>query len=331
MNGERDVMVHLESIGESREEINKGLLSEGARIAELLGGALHAVIVGNASLSLSTLDDFGTTGLYRINGSGLDEYRHEVYAWAIGAFLKTTASPKLLLFAQSDMGMDLAPEIAALMKSAAVTDISDIKVRDGKLSYVKPCYGDNFEQEISYRGGLLEVAAVRPVEAIKPKLLKKVELKAVDVSIEVPPEMVRTKHLGLIDPDFRTVDIIHAAKIVGVGMGCNDKELLPVIRELAEMLEGALGTTRPVVDEGHIPKDRMIGMTGKSVAPDFYLALGISGSPHHVAGLQKAKKIVSVNKDPGAAIFQASDVGYVADLKKMIPRLHTRIKEWRGE
>lgn len=331
MNRERDVMVHLESLGENREEINKGLLSEGARVAELLGGELHAVIVGNASLNLSTLDDFGAAVLYRIDGSGLDEYRHEVYAWAIGTFLKTSAFPKLLLFAQSDMGVDLAPEIAALMKSAAVTDVSDIKVKGGKLSYVKPCYGDNFEQEVSYGDGLLEIAAVRPVEAIKPKLQKKVELKIVNVPVEIPSGMARTRHLGLIDPDFRSVDIIHANKIVGVGMGCNDKELLMVIRELAEMLEGALGTTRPVVDEGHIPKDRMIGMTGKSVAPEFYLALGISGSPHHLAGLQKAKKIVSVNKDPGAAIFQASDVGYVADLKKMIPRLHTRIKEWRGE
>ena len=109
-------------------------------------------------------------------------------------------------------------------------------------------------------------------------------------------------------------------------MGAATDELLPLVEELADLIEGAIGTTRPVVDGEKIPRERMIGQTGKAVSPRLYLALGISGSAHHVGSIQGSGKIVSINCDPKAPIFQNSDVGIVADIGDILPELIKRIK-----
>ncbi len=116
---------------------------------------------------------------------------------------------------------------------------------------------------------------------------------------------------------------------MAAGSGSASENLLAAVHELAELLEGSVGATRPVVDDGRLPKERLIGQTGRTVAPELYLALGISGSPHHVAGVRGADRIVSVNRDVRAPIFQFSDVGYVADLEMVLPALVQKIKEWR--
>ena len=148
--------------------------------------------------------------------------------------------------------------------------------------------------------------------------------------IGLPPEpFPGVRHLGTTAPDARSVDLVHAKRIVAAGMGTANETLLAAVRELADLLEGSVGATRPVVDEGYLPKERLIGQTGRTVAPDLYLALGISGSPHHVAGVRKADRVLSINRDPRAPIFQFSDVGYVADLETVLPALIAKIKEWR--
>ncbi|MFH1646542.1 MAG: FAD-binding protein [Chloroflexota bacterium] len=110
------------------------------------------------------------------------------------------------------------------------------------------------------------------------------------------------------------------------GAGAADDDILPLVEELAALLEGAIGTTRPVVDGGKIPKERLIGQTGKVVSPDFYLALGISGATHHVGGIQESGRIVAINRDPHAPIFQSADAGITADLRDVLPLLIDRIK-----
>ena len=132
-----------------------------------------------------------------------------------------------------------------------------------------------------------------------------------------------------LPPDFRTVDLVHARRIVSAGLGGDGDELLASAQKLAELLQGSIGTTRPMVDEGRFPKERMVGQTGRTVAPDLYLALGLSGSPHHVAGIQGAGTIIAVNRDPRAPIFQFADTGYVADLRGVLPALVRLIEEWR--
>ena len=118
---------------------------------------------------------------------------------------------------------------------------------------------------------------------------------------------------------------------MAAGSGVAGEGLRDAVGDLADLLDGSVGATRPVTDEGHLPKERLIGQTGRSVTPELYLALGISGSPHHLAGVRSADRILSVNRDVRAPIFQFSDVGYVADLEEVLPALVARIKAWRDE
>jgi electron transfer flavoprotein alpha subunit len=137
---------------------------------------------------------------------------------------------------------------------------------------------------------------------------------------------VKVRHLEYLPADYRSVDVADAETVVAAGVGAATDDLLPLVEELAALLGGAVGTTRPVVDEGRIPRERMIGQTGKVVGPDFYLALGISGASHHVGGIRDSGKIVAVNRDPRAPIFRSSDFGISADLKDVLPELVKRIR-----
>ena len=332
MNNERDILILLESLGENAEEINRCLALEGKRISTNLGGRLTALSIGKPLEKHSKLADAGISLLYILKNDLFSEYRQEVFSWAITECMQEVR-PRLFLYPHSDMGKELAPAVAHRLGTAAVMGCVAIEIDGGRLSYIKPVYRGQFEEKIAFPPGSIEIATIRQ-EALDKGL--RAEHNDIENNIEVvvkkasiPPEIIRTKQLERIPPDFRTTDIAHAKRIIGTGAGSADKQLIAVVEELAELLQGSLGATRPVVDDGYLPKERMIGQTGKMVAPELYVSLGISGSPHHVAGIQDAEKIISVNKDLGAPIFQLSDIGFIGDLKTIVPKLVKRIQEWK--
>jgi electron transfer flavoprotein alpha subunit len=236
--------------------------------------------------------------------------------------------PAALLLADTDVGRQLAPMVAHRLGSGAVVACSDVLVREEALVFVKPAYGGWLEREIDPEAGIvpvatLDLAGMGELES-SPDGLPAPEV--VDVETLAPSRVIR---LDLVPPDPRSVDLVHAKRIVAAGSGSASEDLLAAVRELADLLEGSVGATRPVVDDGRLPKERLIGQTGRTVTPELYLALGISGSPHHVAGVRRADRILSINRDVRAPIFQFSDVGYVADLVVVLPALVQKIKEWR--
>jgi electron transfer flavoprotein alpha subunit len=332
MHKEHDILILLESFGEDCEEINRSLALEGKRISMGLGGRLAALSIGRPLEKHSKLADAGISLLYILKNDLFSQYRQEVFSWAISEFMQEV-QPRLFLLSDSDIGKELAPSIAHRLETAAVTDCVGIEIDSERLCYLKPVYGGQFEEKISFPAGSIEIATIRE-EALDKGL--RVENNDIENDIEVvakkvsiPSEIIRTKPLERIPPDFRTTDIVHAKRIIGTGAGSAEKQLIAVVEEFAELLQGSLGATRPVVDDGYLPKERMIGQTGKMVAPELYVSLGISGSPHHVAGIQDAEKIISVNKDIRAPIFQLSDIGFIADLKTILPKLVKRIREWK--
>lgn len=328
MSVERDVIVFLENEGSRRDEINKGILSEGRRIANALGGELSAVSVGVSAPEPRILKEYGASTLYAVEGEDFAEYDCATFSCAALEALKPTPF-RLLLFAHSDRGSELAPSIATGLGTSAVTDCTDVRVRDGRPVYVRHLYDDQMEQEISYREGQREVVAMR-LEALESRAVPVPgPLEVWSITAEIPSTIARTRTIELLPPHSETVDIAYARRIVGAGAGCRD--VRPFVEELARLLDASLGTTRVMVDEGHISKSRMIGQTGKSVAPEKYMALGVSGSPHHVAGIQQSKEILCVNIDPAAPVFDFSDKGFVGDLRELLPKLIERIKSYRDE
>ncbi len=323
MSRAAEVFVVLEPAAGGVEGGNVGLLAEGSRVAGVLGGIVRA-----------------------LSWEGGDPGWLEPVATALAGRLRGAESA-IVLLADSDVGRQVAPMVAQRLGTSAVLGCSDMIVRGGEVVLVKPVYGGHLEREVAFTPGFVQVVTLRVASsppaaelAVASESAASVELVPVGEGagpLGVGPAADGTtgatgppiRRLELVSPDFRTVDLVHARRIVSAGAGSVGGDLLVAVAELAELLEGSVGATRPVVDDGRLPKERLIGQTGKTVAPDLYLALGISGSPHHVAGVQGATTIISVNRDANAPIFQFSDTGYVGDLEIVLPALVRRIKEWR--
>ena len=250
------------------------------------------------------------------------------------------AQPVAVLLLDTDLGRQLAPMIAHRCGGGAIVGCTDVTVLDDtgagdvaakarRLSFSRPAFGGWLQRDLTADDGRVPVAALD---------LAGVDAGADAASVLAAPEVLEpdatestVRHLETQAPDARSVDLVHARRIVTAGVGAAGDELLGTVRELAGLLEGSVGATRPVTDEARLPKERLIGQTGRSVTPELYVALGVSGSPHHVAGVRSADRIIAVNRDVRAPIFQFSDVGYVADLEEVLPALVRRIGEWRDE
>jgi electron transfer flavoprotein alpha subunit len=258
------------------------------------------------------------------------------------AELMTTARPVAVLLLDTDTSRQLAPMVAHRRGGGAVVGCSDVVVhglpdataadgRDGPpLSFCKPVYGGWLQREVRAADGAGPVVTLdlAGIETPTPDTEALADPQVLDLKAVADPAV---RHLETVPPDARSVDLVHARRIVAAGVGATGDDLLAAVGELADLLQGSVGATRPVTDDGRLPKERLIGQTGRSVAPDLYVALGVSGSPHHVAGVRSADRVLSVNRDVRAPIFQFSDVGYVADLEEVLPALVRRISEWRDE
>ena len=318
------VLVAVEP-GEGTAVVTTGrvLLAEGARLAGKLGVNLRAITWNaQAKSSLEAIAD-GLAGA--------------------GASLR----PRVILLADTDVGRQLAPMVAHRLGSGAVLGCGDVRSerrtacgasdsegavgREESIAFVKLVYGGWLEQEVEVAGGFTAVVALA-LAGLEPPADSVLSSLPIPEMLETAPSLgARARHLELVPPDARSVDLVHAKRIVAAGSGGASEKLLATVQELADLLEGSVGATRPVVDDGRLPKERLIGQTGRTVSPELYVALGISGSPHHVAGVRSANRILSINRDTRAPIFQFSDVGYVADLEDVLPALVQRIKEWRDD
>jgi electron transfer flavoprotein alpha subunit len=230
------------------------------------------------------------------------------------------------------IGRDLAPRLAASLKAALVTGC--VKIDLSKPEYPKffrPVYAGQLYQEIAPRADGPIIATFDPAAL---DIRESTAVAAVETQIiepRLPPEAIKVRHLAYLPADFQEVDVAEAKTIVAAGLGAATDDIFPLVEELASLLEGSLGATRPVTDIGKVSRDRLIGQTGRVVGPDFYLALGVSGATHHVGGIQAAKKIVAVNRDPRAEVFRSADFGISADLRDVLPALIKRIKQAKAD
>jgi electron transfer flavoprotein alpha subunit len=280
------------------------LVIEGERLARELGTAARAV-----TWRASGENDLG------------------LVAEALAGFVERV-QPRAVLLPDSDVGRQLGPMVAYALDSAAILGCTDVRAAGGVLTFVKPVFGGWLERDIEAADGVIPIATLDLSGFEEPESPPD-RFPTPEILEIATATSGRVRRLETIAPDARSVDLVHASRIVAAGAGSATADLMDSVNELADLLEGSVGTTRPVVDDGRLPKERLIGQTGRSVSPELYLALGISGSPHHMAGVKKADRVLSVNRDARAPIFQFSDVGYVADLELVLPGLVKRIKEWR--
>ena len=324
----KGVMVYAEVTEGKLAAITTELLGCGRKLADDLGQELCAVLVGSEVSSLAQeAIAFGADKVYVVDDPLLKDYQTDSYASVIEKVAKQEM-PQILILGQTSIGRDLAPRLAFKLNTAAAMDCLELAIDpDSKLMLqTKPVYGGN-AQAIFTCESYPQIATVR-VKAMSP-LERDAARQGEVITIEagLDPSAIRTKVLEKVKEEIAGIKLEEAEVIVCGGRGIGSAEGFKQLEELAIMLKGAVGATRPPCDNDWAPDLSQIGLTGKIVTPDLYIAVALSGSSQHMSGCSGAKNIIAINKDPEANIVRQARFAVIGDWKKVLPAFTSKVKE----
>jgi electron transfer flavoprotein alpha subunit len=318
----RKVLVLGEVRDQSLRNVTFEAIAAGKTMAE--GGEVVGVLLGENVQSLANeMIHYGADRVVTVEDEKLKSYTPDGYSQALMAVIDSE-KPEGLVFGHTAMGKDLSPKIASRLQSGLVSDVIAVEVVGGNLVFTRPIYsGKAFEKKIITDG--LIFATVRP-NNIQP--LEKDESRTGEVSsLSVEIKDLRTIIKEVVRKTAEGVDLSEAKVIVAGGRGVKSAEGFKPLKELADVLGGAVGASRGACDAEYCDYSLQIGQTGKVVTPDLYIACGISGAIQHLAGMSNSKVIVAINKDPEANIFKVADYGIVGDLFEVVPMLTEEFKK----
>ena len=301
-------------------------LAEARRRAADLGDTAAAVLAG-ASLAgpAEAAAAAGAAKVYVLEDPALAEYSSQAYAIAVAAFA-AEAAPAALFFPATAMGKDLAPRVAARLGVALAADCTRIEVSDGALEYTRPIYAGKALLTMRLKSSP-QLASLRPnVFPAGPPAPGAGEI--VKAAAAIPDGAVKGKVAEILKEESAELDVTEADVVVSGGRGLKGPEAFALLRDLAAVFpRAAVGASRSAVDSGWIGHQHQVGQTGKTVSPQLYVAVGISGAIQHLAGMSCSKVIVAVNKDPEAPIFKVADYGILGDLFEVVPKLKEELKK----
>ena len=296
-------------------DVSYELITAGRELADETDGDLHLAVISG------TVDDFAD----KLNREGVDaihtvshgeEFNHDVYAQAVTQLYDAVA-PQYVLTPNSVNGLDYAPAIANELDLPIVTDTVDLEADGETLTATREMYGGKVETTTQLEGDA--VVTIRGAEWPAAEGTGDATIEAFDADID--EDAVGSTVTGFEEVGGGDVDISEADLLVSVGRGIEEEENLEMIRDLADALDATLSSSRPIVDNGWLPKNRQVGQSGKVVTPDVYIAIGISGAVQHVAGMKGSDTIVAINTDPNAPIMDIADYAIVDDLFDVVPEL----------
>ncbi|MEE8330424.1 MAG: electron transfer flavoprotein subunit alpha/FixB family protein [Acidimicrobiia bacterium] len=327
MADNKGVMILAETADGKLAAIATELLGAGRKLADDLGEELSAVLVGSDVGGLTAeVIAFGADKVYVVDDALLKEYQTDSYTEALTR-VAGQAPPKVLLLGQTSIGRDLAPRLAFRLNTAVSMDCVELAIDpDSKqLLQTKPVYGGS-ARAIYTPDSLPSMATLR-VKAGEPLARddsRKGEVVNVDAGLDA--SAIRATVVETKLEEVEGIKLEDAAIIVSGGRGMGGPEGFKELEGLAKVLKGALGASRPPCDNGWVPDTIQVGLTGKIVSPDVYIAVAISGSSQHLAGCGGSKTIVAINRDPEANIFKEAAFGVVGDWKKVVPAFMEKVK-----
>ena len=320
----RGVWVVAETEGVSLSPVTPEVMGKGRELADRLGAYLEAVLMGDGVRDLADeLIRYGADTVYLAEDPSLAEYHVETYTKVL-ADLVEERKPEILLLGATDLGRDLAPRLAQRLGTGLVTNCVKVDLDETKrlLLTTHGVYGDEYFHIVVCPQARPQMATLRPgyFRPAYPDEYRTGEVEAVAVELEKIEPWVRV--LRAIPEEVRREVSLYKAKIVvSGGRGMGDEEGFALLEKLAEALGGVVAGSRGAVDEGWVGEERQIGMSGTIVKPDLYAACGISGAIQHYIGMQDAKFVVAINRDPNASIFKVADIGVVGDTQEVISAL----------
>jgi len=319
----KDIFVLAEHRRGELREITMEMLTGAAK----LGGTVVAVLLGkDVDEFAEKIAGYADKVLY-VNDDMFENFNAEAYQKALSSLIKEHG-PGLVLIGNTAQGVDIAPALAVELEAPLVTDITALEMEGDKPKPTRQFYGGKLDAHMVIKDSDLYILTVR--EATFPAEEPSKSGEIVKLDNPVTEEISYRKFLEYVEPEVGEVDITQSTLLVGVGRGIREDKNMPVAEELAEALGADLAASRAVVDAGWLPSDRQVGISGKTVKPKLYLAMGISGAFQHVTGMKGSEVIVAINKDPDAPIFGIADYGIVDDLFKVVPKLVEKVKELKG-
>ena len=335
----KGVAIFAQQVDNKLSSIAFELIGKAHELAADLGTEVTAVVLGSGIANLADeLGEYGADKVVVIDNKELETYRTEPYAQALAAYINEY-KPEIMLVGATAIGRDLGPTVSARVATGLTADCTSLEIGDfplvaregqeqkhNQLLMTRPAFGGNTIATIACPDNRPQMATVRP--GVMQKLEKVAGRKAevINFNPEIKPINRFVEILNVVKNVTSTVDIMDAKILVSGGRGVGSAENFKLLDDLAEVLGGTVSCSRAVVDAGWKPKDLQVGQTGKTVRPNVYFAIGISGAIQHTAGMEESDIIIAINKDETAPIFDVADYGIVGDLNKILPALTEALK-----
>lgn len=336
----KGVYVFAEQVDNKLSGIAFELLGKAKDLAADLNAEVAAVLIGSDVKGLADeLAAYGADKVIVVDDPELKEYRTEPYAHALASVIEKY-KPEIMLVGATAIGRDLGPRVSARVQTGLTADCTQLEIGDfpinpvagkeqkhNQLLMTRPAFGGNTIATIACPDNRPQMATVRPGVMQKIAKIEGAKANVEEFNPGFTPDNKYVEIMEVVKSVSETVDIMDAKILVSGGRGVGSAENFKILEDLAEALGGEVSCSRAVVDSGWKPKDLQVGQTGKTVRPQVYFAIGISGAIQHVAGMEESDLIIAINKDETAPIFDVADYGIVGDLNKIVPELTKQIKE----
>ena len=325
----KNVFVIAEQRDGELQKVSTELIGKARELADDLGQEVYAILLGeNVKAKADVLIHHGADKVIVVDHPLLKEYVTEPYAKSIYTIVQRY-EPEIVLFGATSIGRDLAPRLAARIHTGLTADCTGLEIdaETRLLRMTRPAFGGNLMATIVCQDFRPQMATVRPgvMTPMDNDNDRKGEVIMEDVGLTDAD--MNVKIIEVAKEEKKKLDITEARILVSGGRGLGGPEGFDLLAELAEAMEGEISSSRASVDAGWIEKARQVGQTGKTVRPDIYFALGISGAIQHLAGMEESGLIIAINKSDAAPIFDVADLGIVGDLNKVLPKLIEQYKK----
>ena len=332
MSGYKNIWALVEVQGGQVKSIGLEMLVGGRRLADAVSEKLVAIVMGlDTKEAVKAAVSYGADQVIVLDGNDNGEYNTEGYTYALEQLINKY-KPSAMLIGASINGRDLAPRLAARLKTGLAADCTgaEIDAATGTISWTRPAYGGNTMAIVETPEARPQLATVRAsvYKRGEPDTQRSAEI--IEESIELPAGIVRTSIIEKIAEVAEGIKLEDAEVVISGGRGVGNVENFEMLKELASILNGAVGASRAAVDAGWISHLYQVGQTGKTVSPKLYIACGISGAIQHLAGMSGSDRVVAINRDPDAPIFEVADYGIVGSIKEVVPALIAEIKKLKA-
>ena len=328
MSEYKNIWTYVEVFGGKAKNVGLEIIGPARKMAETTGDKVVAILVGNdLDDAIKAAVSYGADQVITVGGGDYAEYTAEAYTYALEQ-LVVKFKPAAFLFGATSNGKELAPRLAARLKTGIASDCTGLEINDGVIQWTRPVYSGRMLS-------VLECPEARPqIGTVRPGIFKRGEPDAgltaeiISEDVALPAGTVKTTLVEKINEAGEgAVKLEDAEVIVSGGRGLGKPENFELVKDLADLLGGVVGASRAAVDAGWIPHIHQVGQTGKTVGPKLYIACGISGAIQHLAGMSGSDVIVAINRDADAPIFEIADYGIVGDIKEVLPALTAAVKK----